>query len=91
MSCTAGQLQGQQILDLNHFEESSDCASIFLAFHPSLDSILVLQTSKRHSEKGFQELLATAMTGCAEVYGQMQQALRERLKQLAVGAGAMES
>jgi ribonuclease PH len=91
VACTAGQIHGQHILDLNHYEETSDCSSVFVAVHPSLDEILVLQTLKRQTQADFEALLTAAMTGCAEVYGQMQQALRDRLKQLAVGAGRVEA
>ena len=91
MSCTAGQIHNQQIIDLNHFEETSDCVSVFLALQPSLSLIVTLQTLQRQDEGDFAALLDTAMTGCTEVYGQMQDALRTRLKHLALAAGKVES
>ena len=90
-SCTAGVIHGTRILDLNHFEETADCPSLFVAAQPSLDVIVALQTTKRHASKDFEELLSIVMTGCTEVYAVMQQALRERLKQLATGAGKIEN
>jgi exosome complex component RRP41 len=90
VSCTAGHIHGKYIVDMNHFEETSNCPRVFLAFQPSIDTIISVQTFSRQSHKDFEELLSTAMTGCAEVYGQMQKALRGRLKQLAAGAGKIE-
>ena len=89
--CAAGQLHNQRIVDLNHFEETSDCVQVVLTLQPSLGVIVAMETLQRQSESDFEVLLHAAMEGCTEVYNQMQLALRVRLKQLALAAGKIES
>lgn len=91
VACTAGLLQGQHVLDLNHFEELSKCPFLFLAHQPSTDTIIVLQTFSRQAASAFESLLESAMTACAKVHGEMHAALSERLQQQAIAAGHVEA
>lgn len=91
VACTAGLLQGQHVLDLNHFEELSKCPTLFLAHQPSTDTIVVLQTFSRQAALAFEALLESAMMACAKVHGEMQAALNERLRQQAIAAGHVEA
>lgn len=90
VSCTAGHLQNHFTVDLNYFEETANCTSVFLVLQPSLNIVTVLQTFQRQTTGNFEALLDTAMKGCVELYSEMQKALNVRLKQLAIGAGKVE-
>lgn len=42
-ACTVGYLESTPLLDLNHLEEAGDGATLTLAAHVNLDSVLLLQ------------------------------------------------
>jgi exosome complex component RRP41 len=91
VACTAGQIHGHHLIDLNHFEELSKCHSVFLVRQPCLDVIVVLKTFSRQSAEAFEEVLKAAMKASAKVYAEMQKALSVRLRYAAVAAGQVEA
>lgn len=86
-ACSAGLLEQQHVLDMNHFEESTGCPRIFAALQPNLDTLVMVQMFNRLDSDAFESLLESVQAGCIKVYGEMQRALNERVRQLAAGKG----
>jgi len=84
-------LEQQHVLDMNHFEESTGCPRVFVALQPNVDSLPLVLFHNRLAPEAFEALLAVAQEGCVKVYGEMQLALNARVKQLAVGRGAVNT
>jgi exosome complex component RRP41 len=89
-SCSAGILQGEHVLDLNHFEETSGCPRVFLTWQSNLEQVVALQMYTRMDSERFRSLLEKAQAGCDKVHEELQRILNERLRQMAIGAGSFE-
>jgi ribonuclease PH len=90
-TCSAGILQGQHILDLNQFEESTKCPRLFLSWQATLGKAAIVQMYSRLDPEQLAALMEMAVVGCEQVHNEMQSALAEKLKEMAVAAGGFEA
>lgn len=86
-TCSAGNLQGSHVVDLNHFEELTKCPRLFLSWQSTLGKAVVMQMYTRMDPEHLSGLMDMAMAGCEQVHSEMHRALGERLREMAVAAG----
>lgn len=86
-TCSAGNLQGTHVVDLNHFEETTKCPRLFLSWQSTLGKAVVMQMYTRMDQEHLSGLMDMAMAGCEQVHSEMHRALGERLREMAVAAG----
>lgn len=86
-TCSAGNLQGTHVVDLNHFEETTKCPRLFLSWQATLGKAAVMQMYTRMDPENLSELMEMAMAGCEQVHSEMHKALTERLREMAIASG----
>ncbi|KAG5175397.1 ribosomal protein S5 domain 2-type protein [Tribonema minus] len=77
VSCSAGHVDGQAVMDLNHMEQSHGGAYVPLAILPRGSEILLAKMEARLPLDIFQEVLATALEACRQVHAIMRGEVRE--------------
>ncbi|PKC02311.1 ribosomal protein S5 domain 2-like protein [Rhizophagus irregularis] len=80
-ACSAGCIDDEPVLDLNHLEESNT-PELTVALLPKNDKITLLQMESRLHIDKFQQVMEMAAKGCKEIHTVLDKAVRENIKDL---------
>ncbi|RUS25156.1 ribosomal protein S5 domain 2-type protein [Jimgerdemannia flammicorona] len=81
-ACTAGSIDKEPIVDLNHVEESSDSPELTVAILPKTGKVNLLQMESRLHVDNFESVANLASEGCENIYQILDQVIRDRTKGL---------
>ena len=78
VSCAAGKIDGEIVLDLGKKEDNFGEADLQIAIIPRLDEIVLMQMDGLLSKKEFDEALKLAKKGCEQIYKLQKEALKSK-------------
>ena len=82
-SCSASYIKNQAIIDINHVEESADCAVFSAAYLPKLDQIVYSEMSGRLHVDELPKVIDGVVTGCKDIYTVLERTVREHMEETA--------
>ncbi|KAF9984250.1 Exosome complex component RRP41 [Mortierella antarctica] len=82
-ACTAGWVEREAAIDLNHIEESSDTSEVTIAMLPKSGKITLMQMESRLHVDKLQEVFALAGEGCKQIHEVIDKTIRDRAEDLA--------
>lgn len=77
VSCAAGKVDGQVVLDLLKEEDNYGQADLPVAMMPKNEDIVLLQMDGHMTQEEFDRALSMAMDGCRKIYEMQKEALRK--------------
>lgn len=78
--CSAGQVEGQVVLDIAGKEDTEGEIDLPIAFSPHTKEITLLQMDGLADSKRIKEIIKLAIKGCEEIHEKQKAALREKYK-----------
>ncbi|KAG0048536.1 Exosome complex component RRP41 [Gryganskiella cystojenkinii] len=82
-ACTAGWVEREAAIDLNHIEESSDTSEVTIALLPKTSKVTLMQMESRLHVDKLKDVLELAREGCKSMYDVMDKTIRDRANDLA--------
>ncbi|KAF9358149.1 Exosome complex component RRP41 [Mortierella sp. NVP85] len=82
-ACTAGWVEREAAIDLNHVEEASDTSEVTIAMLPKSGKITLAQMESRLHVDKLEEVLELAGEGCKQIYLVVDKTIRDRAEELA--------
>ncbi|KAF9103881.1 Exosome complex component RRP41 [Mortierella sp. AM989] len=82
-ACTAGWVEREPVIDLNHIEESSDTSEVTIAMLPKSGKVTLAQMESRLHVDKLEELLTLASEGCKQIHQVLDRTIRDRAEDLA--------
>ncbi|KAF9170158.1 Exosome complex component RRP41 [Mortierella sp. AD011] len=82
-ACTAGWVEREAVIDLNHIEESSDTSEVTIAMLPKSSKVTLAQMESRLHVDKLEELLSLASEGCKQIHQVLDKTIRDRAEDLA--------
>ncbi|KAF9425283.1 Exosome complex component RRP41 [Entomortierella beljakovae] len=82
-ACTAGWVEREAVIDLNHIEESSDTSEVTIAMLPRSGKITLAQMESRLHVDKLEEVLSLAGEGCKQIHQVLDKTIRDRAEDLA--------
>ncbi len=77
VSCSAGLVDGQTVVDLNYAEQSMGAAAVSIAILPNTGSILLAKMEARLPLDVFEKVLTKCMEACSQVHVILMEELKE--------------
>eukprot|EP00667_Euglena_gracilis_P018572 EG_transcript_19722 len=91
VACTAGYIDGVPLVDINTVEINSGGPELPVAVLPRTNRIVLLQMDSKIPVELFDDVLAAALTGCAEVHAALDKGLRSHSRALLETRGPIHS
>ncbi|XP_076816900.1 exosome complex component RRP41-like [Clavelina lepadiformis] len=82
-ACSASLTKGKPVIDINHVEESSDCAELSVAILPKLDQIVYSELNGRLHANELPDVIDAVVRGCKDLFVVMDRTVREHLEETA--------
>ncbi|KAF9301957.1 Exosome complex component RRP41 [Mortierella antarctica] len=82
-ACTAGWVEREPALDLNHIEESSDTSEVTIAMLPKSGKVTLVQMESRLHVDKLEDVLSLAGKGCKHIHQVIDKTIRDRAEELA--------
>ncbi|KAI8988036.1 exosome component 4 [Mycotypha africana] len=81
-ACSAGCIDKEPVLDLNHLEESADTPELTLAILPRSGKVTLLEMESRLHISKLEGVTELAMEGCQKIHSYLDQVVRENTEHL---------
>ena len=82
-SCSSSLFKGTALIDINHLEESADCAEFFAAYLPKLDQIVYSEMNGRLHADELSKVIDAVVTGCKDIFSVMERTVHEHVEETA--------
>ncbi|KAI7818076.1 ribosomal protein S5 domain 2-type protein [Gamsiella multidivaricata] len=82
-ACTAGWIEREAAIDLNHMEEVSDTSEVTIAMLPKSGKVTLAQMESRLHVDKLEEVLSLASEGCKQIHLVVDKTIRDRVEELA--------
>ncbi|KAF9899387.1 Exosome complex component RRP41 [Lobosporangium transversale] len=82
-ACTAGWVEREAAIDLNHIEESSDTSEVTIAMLPKSGKVTLAQMESRLHVDKLEALFTLAGEGCKQIHQVLDRTIRNRAEELA--------
>ena len=82
-SCSASLVKSKALIDINHVEESTDCAEFSAAYLPKLDEIIYSEMNGRLHVDELPKVIEAVVAGCKDIFTVMERTVREHVEETA--------
>ena len=86
-ACSAGFINDNAVVDVNHVEESQGGPELIVAVLPKTEQIVLLEMNGRLHEDRLSLVLDSAVKGCKDIFNVLDRSVRDQLTDLAASLG----